>query len=117
MVDNRGGLGTDRTYTLRAFVDGETPAIDTVESATVKLQREYTTPQPGATVTDQVVLTPDGQAGSIVQLGLVDYPVADLEVCFPWRKVPAGARYIVINRIDAAGERAAPSYGAWQVPP
>lgn len=114
-IDNRDARAKDDLFRVRLFAEAGGDPIRELSDAPVKMVKEHTVGQPGVMTTNQFVVGPDGRAGQILELGEVQYPVADVEICFPG-EVDAATRVVVLNRVQSAGDRSAPSYAAWTLP-
>jgi hypothetical protein len=114
MIDNRLGDGATLTYSLALYTDPTAEPIETAISGPIKVMNERSIVDQGFVPTGQLVIGPDGRpGGQIVQVGTVEQPVLDVEICFQGTSI-GGSQFVVLNRNPRVNDRGAPSYVAWR---
>ena len=113
-VDNRNARAKTNTFKLRVYDDpSESPLYEGMPEA-VSIEREYTVKETGGMYTNQYTMGPDGTMHPGIQVGQVDFPVADLKACFKGAKIDKNAKVLLVSKITTT-EGAAASYAAWKV--
>lgn len=113
-TDNREARAKDNAFKLRLFGEPSDDAIYAADQTNAKVVREYNVKETGGVATNQYAMGPDGMYHPGIAIGQVDFPVADLDVCFDGAKLDRRVRYIVVNKVLKKDENAG-SYAAWRI--